>query len=87
MIHSDSPLLKIILFNLIDLNIPLIPLERVQSLSNDGNEAVLDVVIDSHIGFNEVTELLNDLIRVLLKESLETAEGFKLIEILLKLSI
>ncbi len=87
MIHGDSPLLKIILFNLIDLNIPLIPLERVQSLSNYGHEAVLDVVVDPHVGLDEVTELLDDFIRVFLEESLETAEGLELVEVLLKLSI
>lgn len=87
MIHGDSPLLKIILFNLIDLNIPLIPLERVQSLSDYGHEAVLDVIVDPHVGLDEVTELLDNLIRVFLEESLESAEGLKLVEVLLKLSI
>ena len=87
MIHSDSPLLEIILFNLIDLNIPLIPLERVQSLSNYGHKAVLDVVVDPHVGLDEVTELLDNLIRVFFEESLETAEGLELVEVLLKLSI
>ena len=87
MIHGDSPFLKIILFNLIDLNIPLIPLERVQSLSDYGHEAVLDVIVDPHVGLDEVTELLDNLIRVFLEESLETAEGLELVEVLLKLSI
>ena len=87
MIHGDSPLLKIILFNLIDLNIPLIPLERVKSLSNYGHEAVLDVIVDPHVGLDEVTELLDNLIRVFFEESLETAEGLELVEVLLKLSI
>ena len=87
MIHGDGPLLKIILFNLIDLNIPLIPLERVQSLSDYGHKAVLDVIVDPHVGLDEVTELLDDFIRVFLEESLETAEGLELVEVLLKLSI
>lgn len=50
-------------------------------------EAVLDVVVHSKVAFNKVSEILNDFSTVLVQKSLELGDIFKLIEMLLELSI
>lgn len=50
-------------------------------------EAVLDVVVHSQVAFNQVSEILNDFSTVLVQKSLELGDIFKLIEMLLELSI
>lgn len=50
-------------------------------------EAVLDVVVHSQVAFNQVSEILNDFSTVLVQKSLELGDVFKLIEMLLELSI
>lgn len=50
-------------------------------------EAVLDVVVHSKVAFNKVSEILNDFSTVLVQKSLELGDVFKLIEMLLELSI
>lgn len=50
-------------------------------------EAVLDVVVHSQVAFNQVSEILNDFSTVLVQKSLELRDVFKLIEMLLELSI
>lgn len=63
-VHDNVSLLKGISFDLIDLCVPLIPLERVESLSSIWNKAIFDIVIKSKISFNQFIEVFDDLIRI-----------------------
>ena len=65
MIHLNWSLLESVLFYFIHLNVSLIPLERVKSLLDMRNEAILHIVVNSHVAFNQVTESFNHLIRIL----------------------
>lgn len=87
MVHGYGPLFECILFDSVDLNISLVPLERVQFLSDNWYKAVFDIVVDAHIGLNKVAELFDDIIGVLLEESLESTERLKLVEVLLEFCV
>lgn len=65
----------------------LVPLEGVKSLLDMRDKAILNIVVNPHVSFNKVIETLDNLIRVLIEQALKPAEGFKFVEVLLKLRI
>ncbi len=67
MIHLHRSLFKGILFNLVDLNMSLIPLEGMKSLLDMRDKAILNIVVNPHISLYKVIEALDDLIRVLVE--------------------
>lgn len=87
MIHLDWSLLKCILLDFEDLDVSLVPLEGMKSLLDMRDKTVFDVIVNSQIPLNQVAEALDDLIRVLIEQSLKSSQRFKFIEILLELSI
>jgi hypothetical protein len=87
MIHLDRPLFEGVLFHLVDLDMPLVPLEGMKSLLDMRDKAILNIVVDPHVSLHKVIEALDDLIRVLVEQALKSAEGFEFVEVLLKLSI
>ena len=64
-LHLDSPLLERLRVDLVDVSELLVPLEGVHSGGDARLEGVLDVVVNSQVGFDEVLEVLHDLVGVL----------------------
>ena len=74
-------------FEAINLGTPLVPLERMQSLWQLRSKAALDVVVNAKISFDKVIEIMDYLIGVLVKKSLQLAHLLIVIEVLLVLRI
>ena len=87
MIHMHRPLFEGILLHLVNLDMPLVPLEGMKSLLDMWDKAILYVVVDPHVPLHKVIEGLDDLIGVLVEQALEPAERFEFIEVLLKLRV
>ena len=51
------------------------------------DEAVLDIVVDPEVALDQVTEALDDLVGVLIQQSLQAPQGLELVEVLLELRI
>jgi hypothetical protein len=69
--HGYRAPLELPCFDLVNLGAPLIPLKRVESLNPTSAETILRVEVDAEVAFDQRVELPNDLVRVLVKESLQ----------------
>jgi hypothetical protein len=87
MIHLHRSLFEGILLHLVDLDMPLVPLEGMKSLLDMRDKAILNIVVDPHVPLHKVIEGLDDLIRVLVEQALEPAERFEFVEVFLKLRV
>lgn len=86
-VHLNLSPLEDVRLHFVNLKSALIPLERVQSLANVRHKAILHIVVYTHVALNQVAEGFEDLVRVLVEQSLKSAKRFKFVEILLELSI
>ena len=59
----------------------------MNSTWNTWLEAVFNVIVNSKIGFDQISKIINDFILVFIHKSLQLWSIFKLIEVLFKLSI
>jgi hypothetical protein len=73
--------------NLEDVGVLLIPLEWVNSWWYTWLKAILYVVVYSQICLDEIGEVLDDLISIFIKESLQFRDILKLIKVFFKFSI
>ena len=87
MLHLDGLLLKLTSLDPVYLRAPLVPLERVQPLRKVWAKAVLDVVVHSQVPVDNIIEVINDLIRILVKQPLQFGHFLVVVEVLLVLSI
>jgi hypothetical protein len=86
-LHLHLLLLEDASLEAVDLGTPLVPLEGVKSLWELWSETTLDVVVDTEVSLDEVVKVVNDLICVLVEESLELAHLFIVVKVLLILGV
>lgn len=68
-VHVHRSLLKLASFQFVDLDVSLVPLERVQSLGNVGHERVLHVVVQPQVRLHQVLEIPHNFVLIFVKES------------------
>jgi hypothetical protein len=86
-LHLHLLLLEDASLEAVDLGTPLVPLEGVKSLGELWSETTLDVVVDTEVSLDEVVKVVNDLICVLVEESLELAHLLIVVKVLLILGV
>lgn len=67
----------------VELDTLLVPLERVEALGQLRPKATLDVVVNSKVSLNHISEILDDFIGVLVEKSLKLGHFFVIVEIFL----
>jgi len=70
-LHLHQSLFELTLVHLENVSELLVPLEGVDSAWDSWSETVFDVVINSEVGLNQVLEVRNDLLTVLVQQSLQ----------------
>lgn len=86
-LHLNGPLFELGVVDLKDVGVLLVPLERMHSAGDTRLEAVLDVVVDPEVGFDQGGEVSDDFVGVLVQQSLQLGDILEFIEILFELSI
>ena len=86
-LHLDWSFLKRLRVHLVDVGVLLVPLERMHSGWDARLKTVLDVVVDAQTGLNQVFEVTDDLICVLVIQSLQFGIVFKFVEELLEFRV
>lgn len=71
----------------VDVGTLLIPLEGVNARWHTWLETVLDVVVDSQVGVDQIIEIADNFARIFIQQSLQFADIFKFVEELLELSV
>ena len=75
------------MLDLVDLGASLIPLEGMESLRHVRPKTALDVVVNAKISLYQVIEIIDDLICVLVQQSLQLGHLLIVVEVLFILSI
>lgn len=73
--------------HLVDVGTFLVPLERVHARRDTRLEAILDVVINSQIGVNQIVEIADDFARIFIQQSLQFTDILEFVEELLELGV
>ena len=75
------------MLDLVDLGASLVPLEGMESLRHVRPKTTLNIVVDAKISLHHVIEIIDDLICVLVQQSLQLGHLLIVIEVLLILCI
>lgn len=73
--------------NFEDVRILLVPLERMNSAWHTRLETILNVVVNSQIGFDKVVEVFCDLVSVFIEKSLQLRDILELVEVLFEFCV
>ena len=70
-----------------DVGVLLVPLERMHSAGDTWLEAVLDVVVNPEVGFDQSGEVSDDFVGFLVQQSLQLGHILEFVEILFELRV